>query len=93
MGSSTDVPTRRASQARSRAPPTGRRHLDGVALLGQQLPPHVHVPVLDLGQLRYRSARPGVGLGPGQLPVEEGGVGLVGEVVEPVGGGAVMRGS
>ena len=45
------------------------------------------VAVLDLSQLSVEVGPAGIGLGPSQLAVEEGGVGLVFEVVEPVGEG------
>ena len=58
-----------------------------MAVLGQQLPPHLHVAVLDLGQLPVQVGPAGIALGLGQLPVEERRVGLVLEVVEPSVGG------
>ena len=67
--------------------PRRPRDLDLVPMLGEEPPPGRDVPVLDLRQLPVDPGAFRVPLGPGQLPVEEGGVGFVLEVVEPGWGG------
>ncbi len=54
------------------------------ALFGQQLPPEGHMAVFDVRQLAVKPGPVRVALQGGQFAVKEGGVGLVGEVVEPV---------
>ena len=61
----------------------GPGNRDRMSLLRQQLPPLLDVPVLHPRQLEVELGPPGIGLRAGQLPVEEGGVGFVLEVVEP----------
>jgi hypothetical protein len=65
-------------------------------VLCQQLPPHLHVAVFHPRQLAVVVGPSGVSFGPGQLPVEEGSVGLVFEMVQPfvrgrLGGGGGHR--
>jgi hypothetical protein len=60
-----------------------------VAILGQQLAPHLYVPILNRSQLSIDLGPPRVPFSPRQLPVQEGRVGLVFQVVEPI----VWRGS
>jgi hypothetical protein len=52
-------------------------------MLDQELPPHLDVPVLDVGQLPVESGAPRIALDARDLAVEKGRVGLVVEVVEP----------
>jgi hypothetical protein len=54
-----------------------------MAVLGQQLAPHLDVAILHRGQLPVDVRLSRVSLGPGQLPVQEGRIGLVFEVVDP----------
>jgi hypothetical protein len=57
-----------------------------MAILPQQLGPHLDVTVFHVSQAAIDVRPLGIRFGDGQLPVEEGGVGFVGEVVKPVGG-------
>ena len=57
-------------------------------VLGQELPPHLDVAILDRGELAIEVGLVRVPLGLGQLAIQEGRVGLVTQVVQPdVGGG------
>jgi len=54
-----------------------------MAVLRQELPPHLHVAVFYSRQLAVYVGPSGVSFGPGQLPVEEGGIRLIFEMVQP----------
>ena len=83
MGSRIPAPDPPRHPGPQPGPPGRRRGLDLVAVLGQELPPHLHVTVLDRGQLPVQRGLALVPLGLGQLAVQERGVGLVLQVVEP----------
>jgi hypothetical protein len=53
----------------------------------QQLAPQLHMPVFHLSQLAVDVRAAGVALRLGQLAVEEGRIGLVFQVMQPVVGG------
>ena len=57
-----------------------------MAILGQEGPPELDVPVLDRGQLLIQLGLTPIRLEPGQLPIQVGRVSFVFEVVEPGGG-------
>ena len=57
-------------------------------MLGEQLPPHVHMPILDSGQLAVQIGATRIVLGIREFTIEVRRVSLVFEVVEPVSGGA-----
>jgi hypothetical protein len=64
-----------------------------VAVVSQELTPHIDVPVLHGGEPTIDVGSPRVSFGLGQLPIEEGGIGLVFEVVDPfVGRGGTCSG-
>jgi len=63
--------------------PGGRRRRRGVPVLRQQLAPHRDVPVLHLRELAVDAGPVGIALQPGELPVQERGVGLILEVMQP----------
>jgi hypothetical protein len=63
-----------------------------VPLFSQQPLPHGNVTVLYIGQLEVDVATRRIGFGRSQLPVQEGGIGLVGEVVEPGVGSGIGHG-
>jgi hypothetical protein len=58
-----------------------------MSVLRQQLAPHLDVTVLHPSQLEVDICLDPVSFGPGQLPVQEGRVGLILEVVQPEMGG------
>ncbi len=72
-------------------PARGRRRLHLVPVFRQQLPPHLHVTVLHGSELPVEVRLVRVPLGLGELAIQEGGIGLVFEVVEPHGGGGGRR--
>jgi hypothetical protein len=63
-----------------------------VAVLRDELLPEIHVAVLHPRELQVERALLRVALAPGELAVEEGGVGLILEVVPPGSGDVGARG-
>jgi hypothetical protein len=58
-----------------------------MAVFREQCSPHLYVPIFDSGELPVQVCPGWVAFGPSQFPVQEGGVSLVLEMVEPGGWG------